>query len=199
MPSKLLPPTVAKNRQMVDRFLGEARAAAALNHPNICTIYEAGQQDGQPYIAMELLEGQTLQQYLAAGPPNVARVLDIATQIASGLDAAHAKGIIHRDIKPANVYVAHDGRIKILDFGMAKLKRGLDIVGQSPEEADTVAFAPAEQPTGEGSLVGTCGVHVARTGARRTPRHADDLFSFGAVLYKMCTGRSVRRAPGPSS
>ena len=186
---KLLPPTVAKNRQMVDRFLGEARAAAALNHPNICTIYEAGQQDGQPYIAMELLEGQTLQQYLAAGQPNVARVLDIATQIASGLDAAHAKGIIHRDIKPANVYVAHDGRIKILDFGLAKLKRGLDIVGQSPEEADTVTFAPAEQPTGEGSLVGTV-VYMSPEQARGEPLDTrTDLFSFGVVLDEMCTGR----------
>ena len=121
---KLLRPTVAKTAQMVERFLGEARAAAALNHPNICTIYEAGEQDGQPYIAMELLEGQTLQQYLAAGQPSVARVLDIATQVASGLDAAHAKGIIHRDIKPANVYVAHDGRIKILDFGSGQAEAG---------------------------------------------------------------------------
>ena len=185
---KLLP-TVAKNRQMVERFLGEARAAAALNHPNICTIYEAGEQDGQPYIAMELLEGQTLQQYLAAGQPSVARVLDIATQIASGLDAAHAKGIIHRDIKPANVYVAHDGRIKILDFGLAKLKRGLDIVGQSPEEADTVTFAPAEQPTGQGALVGTV-AYMSPEQARGEPLDTrTDLFSFGVVLYEMCTGR----------
>ena len=136
---------VANNRAAIDRFLHEARAAAALNHPNICTIYEAGEQDGQPFIAMELLDGQTLQQYLAAGPLSGPRVLDVATQIASGLGAAHAKGIIHRDIKPANVYVAHDGRIKILDFGLAKLKAGLDVVGHRPEDADTIR--QADQPT----------------------------------------------------
>ena len=145
-----LPATLATNRRMIDRFRREARAAAALNHPNICTIYEAGEQDGQAFIVMELLEGQTLQQYLAAAPPTVTRVLDIATQVAAGLGAAHAKGIIHRDIKPANIYVAHDGRIKILDFGIAKLKAGFDAVGQHPEDAITVE---ADQPTGEGALV----------------------------------------------
>ena len=183
---KFLPATLATNRRMIDRFRREARAAAALNHPNICTIYEAGEQDGQAFIVMELLDGQTLQQYLAAGPPTVTRVLDIAAQVAAGLGAAHAKGIIHRDIKPANIYVAHDGRIKILDFGIAKLKAGFDAVGQHPEDAITVE---ADLPTGEGALVGTVAYMSPEQARGESLDTRSDLFSFGAVLYEMCAGR----------
>jgi serine/threonine protein kinase len=185
---KFLPEKVASDRRMVDRFLHEARATAALNHPNICTIYDAGEENGQAYIVMELLEGQTLQQYLAAGPATVPRLLDIATQIAAGLDAAHAKGIIHRDIKPANIHVAHDGRIKILDFGIAKLKAGFDVAGLGAEDG-TITFAPAGQPTWDGALVGTV-AYMSPEQARGEPLDTrTDLFSFGAVLYEMCAGQ----------
>ena len=170
---------------MIDRFRREARAAAALNHPNICTIYEAGEQDGQAFIVMELLDGQTLQQYLAAGPPTVTRVLDIATQVAAGLGAAHAKGIIHRDIKPANIYVVHDGRIKILDFGIAKLKAGFDAVGQRPEDAVTVEARPAD---GGGGARRDGRVHVPRTGPWRIAGYA-----VGSVFVRRRPVRNVRR------
>jgi serine/threonine protein kinase len=184
---KLLPAAVAHNRQAIERFLREARAAAALNHPNICTIYEAGELEGQPYIVMELLDGQTLQQYLANAVPSIAHMLDIATQVAGGLAAAHAKGITHRDIKPANIFVAHDGRIKVLDFGLAKLRSG--IAGQSHHEADTLTFLPGEQLTGDGTLVGTVAYMSPEQARGEALDTRTDLFSFGVVLYEMSTGR----------
>jgi serine/threonine protein kinase len=174
---KVLTPTVAPDA--VDRFLQEARAAASLNHPNICTIYDAGEFEGRPYIAMELLDGQTLKDRLAAGLPSLLYALDVAVQTADGLSAAHAKGIVHRDIKPANIAVTDDWRVKILDFGLAKLVP--EIEGSSDPEAT--------QLTGHATVLGTTS-YMSPEQMRGEPLDArTDLFSFGIVLYEMCTGR----------
>ena len=183
---KFLAPAIARNRQAVERFLREARAAAALNHPNICTIYEAGEHDGQSYIAMECIEGQTLQQYLTTGTPSLDFVLDMAIQIADGLRAAHDKGIIHRDIKPANIYVTPDARIKLLDFGLAKAKR-LDVGAFDAE--DTAAFSETAQLTACATVIGTVAYMSPEQARGDKLDGRTDLFSFGAVLYELCTGR----------
>ncbi len=181
---KFLPSDVARDSAVLDRFLFEARAASALNHPNICTIYAVENSDGQSFIAMELLEGQSLDYKLLGPPLPLDRLLDISIQLAEALEAAHAKGIVHRDIKPANIFITQRGQIKVLDFGLAKLTREAEMA------MDTVASqrGPAHL-TSPGSTVGTV-AYMSPEQARGEDLDArSDLFSLGAVMYQMATGR----------
>ncbi|MGC1535371.1 MAG: serine/threonine-protein kinase, partial [Candidatus Sulfotelmatobacter sp.] len=183
---KFLPQKTSRDQNALDRFLLEARTASALNHPNICTIYAVEKAGDQSFIAMELLEGDTLDRRLGGGGLPLDRLLDWSIQLADALDAAHAKGIIHRDIKPANIFVTQRGSVKVLDFGLAKLMR--------PEIAMSTIGATQDDPTpahltSPGATVGTIAYmspEQAR-GLELDPR--TDLFSLGAVIYQMATGR----------
>ena len=180
---KVLPSSLSENTDRLHRFEQEAQAAGTLNHPNLLAVYDVGMHDTSPYVVSELLEGQTFRDLLSHGPVSTRKAIDYATQIARGLAAAHEKGIIHRDVKPDNLFVTKDERVKILDFGLAKLTQ------PRSENTEQTDVATRRVHTDPGTVMGTAGYMSPEQVKARPVDHRSDIFSFGAVFYEMLSGR----------
>jgi serine/threonine protein kinase len=188
---KVLPASFSSDRDRLNRFAQEARAAAALNHPNILAIHDIGDWQGAPYIVSELLVGETLRERLKSGAIPARKAIDCALQITRGLAAAHDKGIVHRDLKPENVFLTEDGRVKILDFGLAKLSH--------PEQDDASSEAATVQVvTDAGLVMGTAGYMSPEQVRGKIADQRSDLFSFGAILYEMISGKRAFHGDSPA-
>jgi tetratricopeptide (TPR) repeat protein len=179
---KVIPAELARDPDRIKRFEQEARAAGALNHPNVCAIHDLGTHEGSPFVVMELLEGESLRQRITAGPIPARKAIDYAAQAAQGLAAAHDKGIVHRDLKPENLFVTKDGRVKVLDFGLAKLTRP-EVLEPAGEKPDSVAA------TQTGAILGTVGYMAPEQVRGQAADHRSDLFALGAILYELLTGK----------